>query len=752
MDHSKREEKTEHPLMPLTEHGRPLPTVESGAQTAPALAMPSSSPASPVAAQNNDSLQIPGYQLRRVLGQGGMGVVYEAADLRLGRTVAIKLLREDRSNDEPFRQRFLREAQAVAALQSDHIIPIYHVGDVQLGQGKHLLYLVMPLLTGQNLQERLQYVKRLGLSELVQLARETAIGLAIAHAAKIVHRDIKPANIWLEAPRVTTIAGVAVQTGFRVKLLDFGLARRLTNDDQVTQSGIMIGTPAYMAPEQMNASEPDPRSDVFSLGVVLYECATGQRPYQHLFDLLKQPPADPRTLRPDLPERLALLILQMLQLKPNDRPADAQVVLQAIHAYEQATTELVERPRHVATAATLQASPLTPTPAPVIAPGPTPVQVAPTTPSANPTPTPASALSPVVVAPPPARSGWKRLLLRRTVAAVLLAASVALVLYGGQFLPRRFYIESLWTTSDRIIRSWQAEPDVLQSLALSPDGQLLVLLNSTGQLSIWDAEAATLRHTLPAAVSEPRVVRFSSDGKYVIGAGGVRNKGQVVVQPADGNGSPITIELANAVLNLSTNPKHGLIVGTLGGDIAGYDPATGKQTFALPNQNAIITALAVSPDGKQLAFAANDRTINHWILDPIRSIRVIKGHTATVSALAFNSDSTLLASGALDRTVRVWKTDTGKNVNTFHASRHTIRTLQFSSNGFYLYSADGDLGKASDLVIWDLIRGRLVQTLYGHLDIIQHFDLTPDNRSAYSGSHDGWIIRWHLGAEPMPTR
>jgi len=754
MDAKQPHEPSNDSLMPPTVHNRPMPTVAAASQ-AGAVISPDSKPF------------IPGYKLIRVLGQGGMGIVYEAIDERLGRSVAIKLMRPERSNDERFRKRFLLEAQAVAKLHSDHIVHLYQIGDHSSADGSHVLYLVMPLLKGQSLEERLQLAGPLSLAELVQVAREAALGLATAHQADIVHRDIKPANIWLETLRAAAASGARSPTGFRVKLLDFGLARHLNDDATVTQSGMIVGTPAYMAPEQRIDGQANPRTDVFSLGVVLYECATGQRPYYEVLNLLTQPIPDPRERRPDLPEPLALLIMQMLRLRPEDRPANAHAVLERIQAYEQSTTAAFDQPRPVALVPQT-VSVVRPPPGALPLPSPSPGAAAPAAAGypAPPTPTPtphplgepapthhqpASPAAPSPLPPPPLRAGWKSRWLKRVIGLLVLAGLFVFLVYVGQFLPRRFYIESLWRTTDRIAKQWQAETEeVLQSLALSPDGQSLAVLNSKGQVTIWDAATATARQTLPMRVTEPRHVCFSADGKYVIGAGGVRNKGQIVVQAADGSGLSTIIEPSSAVLQLASLASGDIVVGTLNGDIIGYHPATGQPTFALPGLNQAITALAVAADGKQLAFAANDRTIKHWNLQTMRLIRTIKGHAKTVTALAFDRDGTHLASGSLDRSVRVWKTDTGSSLYTFRASRHTIRALRFSSNGFYLYSADGDLGRASDLVIWDLIRGRLVQTLYGHLDLIQNFDLTPDNHSAYSGSHDGWIIRWHLVAEPLP--
>src|SRR5262245_42026123 len=173
-----------------------------------------------------------GYVLLQPLGQGGMGEVYLAVDAVLGRRVAVKVMRPDIAARPGFRDKFLREARAAAALQHDHVVPIYHVGE-----DGGVPFIAMPLLQGESLEDRLGREGRLPAAEVARVGREVAEGLAAAHAAGLVHRDVKPANLWLEAP------------GGRVKVLDFGLARPVEAGG-LTQSGAVLGTPQYMAPEQ----------------------------------------------------------------------------------------------------------------------------------------------------------------------------------------------------------------------------------------------------------------------------------------------------------------------------------------------------------------------------------------------------------------------------------------------------------------------------------------------------------------------
>jgi hypothetical protein len=263
------------------------------------------------------------YRVLKVIGQGGMGIVFEAEDLQLGRPVALKVMKAAVAAGPAARQRFQREARSMAAVKSDHVVTIY-----QVGEDRGAPYLAMELLQGQSLDRWRARGRRPGPAEILRLGREVALGLAAAHERGVIHRDVKPGNIWLEEP------------GSRVKLLDFGLARAAAEDVQLTTSGAVVGTPAYMAPEQARGDPFDHRADLFSLGVVLYQLGTGALPFRGgttmavLSALANEDPRPVRQLAPEVPPALADLIMKLLAKDPAGRPAAAKDVVAAIQAIE----------------------------------------------------------------------------------------------------------------------------------------------------------------------------------------------------------------------------------------------------------------------------------------------------------------------------------------------------------------------------------------------------------------------------------
>jgi serine/threonine-protein kinase len=240
------------------------------------------------------------YKILEKLGEGGMGIVYEAHDTKLGRFVALKFLPPELTRDPEAKRRFIHEAQAASALDQANICNIHDIGETDDGQ----LFIVMAFYQGESLKERLQRGS-LGVDEALEIACQVALGLSKAHEKGIAHRDIKPANIML------TNDGEA-------KILDFGLAK-LAGRARLTRTGTTVGTIAYMSPEQARGEEVDERTDIWSLGVVLYEMMAGRLPFESDYDqamiysILSEQPKPLRSVRPDVPAELEQVVTKALQ-------------------------------------------------------------------------------------------------------------------------------------------------------------------------------------------------------------------------------------------------------------------------------------------------------------------------------------------------------------------------------------------------------------------------------------------------------
>jgi eukaryotic-like serine/threonine-protein kinase len=345
------------------------------------------------------------YRVEQVLGSGGMARVWQARDLRLDRPVAIKELSVEELGDATARERFDREARAIARLSHPNIVSVYDFGS-QDGRS----YLVMELVEGPTLAGLLADGP-LPISDVLAAAAQICDGLAAAHAAGIIHRDIKPANLNL------TPVGV-------VKICDFGVARLLDPAAQgnLTGSSVALGSPNYMAPEQINGGPIGPQTDLYALGCTMYTLLTGGPPFtaespvaiahQHL----TVPPAPLRTRRPDVTAELETLVAELLAKKPSDRPADAASVRQRIVA--------AAGDPALAAASVLRSA----APTALVSPGAwAPAAAAPAVGQTPPPPVPPES-APVPVPPPPP-DGRSRRSTRLIIGAVLAVLAVMIFLF-----------------------------------------------------------------------------------------------------------------------------------------------------------------------------------------------------------------------------------------------------------------------------------------------------------------------------------
>ena len=263
---------------------------------------------------------VAGYRLEKLLGRGGMSVVYLAEHVRLGRKVALKLLSAALSEDESFRERFERESRRAAEIDHPNIVPIYDAGDAD-GQ----FFIAMRYVQGADLKTLIKGEGPLNVGRTLYILEQAASALDAAHERDLVHRDVKPANILIESP------------SDRVFLTDFGVVKH-TASQGLTKTGFFIGTVDYAAPEQIEGLPVDARTDVYALGCVLYECLAGRAPFDRDAEVavmhahLTEPPPSLRTARPDLPKDLDRVIAAAMSKTKDERPTTCEALIEAAHA------------------------------------------------------------------------------------------------------------------------------------------------------------------------------------------------------------------------------------------------------------------------------------------------------------------------------------------------------------------------------------------------------------------------------------
>jgi serine/threonine-protein kinase len=250
--------------------------------------------------------EVAGYRIDGMAGRGGMGVVFRAHHLHLGRDAALKVLTADLAGNKSFRARFVREAQTAARLEHPNIVPVYDAGDWD-----GLLYIAMKYIEGTDLGHVLDREGQLSPQRVIELLGDVADALDTAHASGMVHRDVKPGNVLLD--------------GKRSYLTDFGLTKRMSSRTALTAAGRTVGTAAYLAPEQIRGQEVDARTDVYALGCVLYECLTGNVPFERESDIatlwahLEADAAPLSETRPDLPSGLNDVLNKAIAKKKDER-------------------------------------------------------------------------------------------------------------------------------------------------------------------------------------------------------------------------------------------------------------------------------------------------------------------------------------------------------------------------------------------------------------------------------------------------
>jgi len=684
------------------------------------------------ARRHEDELGVLGsFVVRRILGAGGMGIVVAAEDVQLSRPVAIKVMRRTLARSAGSKERFLREARAMAALDHDHVVPIY-----QVGQERGVPYFAMPLLKGESVETKLRRQGRLTTQEVVQLGKETALGLAAAHARQLIHRDIKPGNIWWE-PRQADAAhqGDATpardQPRSRVKLLDFGLVRAAEESGALTATGLIAGTPAYMAPEQARGEKVDERTDLFSLGCVMYQALTGQRPFggdnptAMLWAVTNSPPQRVLELNADVPPRLALLIERLLEKDPARRFQTATELAAELSEIESALHRAHERAAPSQTAAqparrsgsfggsqgsarrritfvlvglgalllglaawavvTLRLRSDRGTvvvewddrdvqEATLSIDGVQKLSIQ-SVPDAEADPTPSPDVSQPVEVQAPARDGL----------SIGVAAALSGVIPG--ILPSPSPLPGL--------RRWQLETKAprgdIRSVAWSPDGSQVACGTALGHLRIYDVPRGALRLLVAAHRGNVLAIDWSRDGQWLVSGGA--DKRALLWRP-DGTAGPALAGHEGWVHALAFRPDSQALATAADSHIRLWD-LNGKQLAVLDQHSGMMVDLDWSPDGKQVASANGDGTASIWSdAGELVAKLVPQRDWGWTTAVAWSPDGQSLVTGGADRSIHFW-TRQGELLRQLH-NESWVHGLSWSKHG--LVAAAGENGT---IRVWD---------------------------------------------------
>ncbi|MDB5312672.1 MAG: pknB 43 [Gemmataceae bacterium] len=641
------------------------------------------------------------FDIIRVVGRGGMGVVLHGHDPCLERDVAVKVLDPLLANNEIARRRFCREARAAAAVTHDNIVAVHQV-DEDATSG--LPYLVMQLVVGESLEQRLKRVGKLSAAEVARLGAQAAAGLAAAHAGGLIHRDIKPGNILLE------------EGTDRVKLTDFGLARGL-EDVKLTRTGFVAGTPLYMAPEQAHGEGVDHRADLFSLGSVLYEAATGTHPFDGktpLAVLRRVADETQRALRdvdPTVPRWLSDVIDRLLAKDPADRFQSAAEVADIF------TTEIA------------RAHPK----------------------AGHDVPSGLCGDRPSAYA---LRSRkkicWRGVALK----AVPFAAGVVLGGLGG------LWAGGLWSGGpdpsghDAAVGPAQPDPGPapkavtpgkagpVWAIGFTPDGQTLVSGAEDGTIRLWDVrDLSTPRRTLPRMGGNVWSVDVSGDGRYMVATCDDSEVKVFDLKTFHVEWSfPHPTSAKTAVFSPT---ERKLATGDRDATVRVWDLDTQIPT-ELSGHRGTVHRLAYSPDGKQLASAGSDGTVKVWNLtDPKAEPVSLEEHAGSVYGVAFSPDreKPRLASAGWDGTVRIWDPLNGVQVQTLRGHDGDVWAVAFGHGGKLLASAGSD----GTVRLWDVETGKELQTFRGTARGYQAVRFAKDGTTLAAAGRDGIVRVWDVG-------
>lgn len=618
------------------------------------------------------------YEILSELGKGGMGTVYRARDPVLDRVLALKTMSPGILAEAGMRDRFLREARSAARLQHPNIVIIYEFGEVDEAP-----FIAMELLEGDDLADAVERGRLPDLASRLGVLAQLCDALAYAHRHGVVHRDVKPANVY-------------VLTSGSIKVVDFGIAW-LEGATGVTRTGILLGTPTYMAPEQFSGDPVDHRVDQWAVGVLLYELVSGKRPFEAstvpslIYKVLHGQPAPLDSDRLRVPDALLAVVQTALAKSPAQRFPDLDVMGRALRDVRDRLT------------------------AALAAPGPPPLPL-PTTPSEG---APSAPQRPAPLAP----------------AAPTPRPSLRLPASG-----RISFVEE----------AVFGEPRRLQTVILSPDESTLVAGGTDGAIYLWDLGSHTRVETLRNRVhmraghgALTTALVFSEDGSLLVSA---HLDGAIYLWEVE-SGLELDVRLGHdgAVGGIALPPGGGTLVsGGADATLKFWDLQAllrGDARRVLRRQPDAITCLGLAGQGRVVVTGHVNRSLRvHESAGEHRLVATLHGHRTPVAALAVSPAGDLVASGGRDGTVRIHNVATREVKAAYQEHGRAVSAIQFFPDARRVASVAMD----SALVVWDPAQPEVPVVLTGKPDeSFAGVCVTSDGRRVICACADGRFRVWH---------
>ncbi len=703
------------------------------------------------------------YELIKELGRGGMGVVYKARQISLNRAVALKMIRSASLASEDELRRFQNEAEAVATLDHPHIVPILEVGNHDSQR-----YFSMKLIGGPSVDKKLaDYVANP--REAAKLLQKAALAVHHAHQRGILHRDLKPANILLDEhgePFVT----------------DFGLAKRAAGDSELTHSGLILGTPAYMAPEQASGRRGavTTASDVYGLGAVLYALLTGRAPFggssvgETLEQVRESTPARPSSINAGIPRDLEVICLKCLEKEPARRYALTHALADDLGRYL-AGEPIAARPvgnvtrfwmwcrRNPSLAGSLGAAAVALTAVVILA-------LLYADRNARLATVEADKAREQTLAAKEKSILADNLRIERDNLKSALATSyqrlAALRFERGQSAFEKgqtgpgllWMVESwrsavaagdrgwhhaaranmaAWQSHDFALKEVFSHQDAVNCVAFSPDGKTVLTGSDDKTARLWNA--ATGKPIGPPLAHQDAVncVAFSPDGKTVLTGGA--DKTARLWNSATGKpiGSPLAHQGAVESVAFSPDGKT-VLTGSDERTARLWDAATGKPIGSPLAHQDWVSAVAFSPGGKAVLTGSHDSTARLWDAATGEPIAPPLAHQSIVWAVAFSPDGKTVLTGSDDKTARLWDAATGKPIGPPLAHQEVVWAVAFSPDGKTALTGSGD--KTARL--WDAATGKPIGPPLAHQSAVRAVAFSPDGKAILTGSQDRTAALW----------